>query len=110
MKPSKELVRCSWCLSTPAYIEYHDTEWGVPNHDDDKHFEFLVLESAQAGLSWLTVLNKRGGYRRLFAGFDPQKVATFSASDVDRLVLNSSIIRNRQKIVAAIDSPVLTHM
>jgi len=104
MKPSKELVRCSWCLSTPAYIEYHDTEWGVPNHDDDKHFEFLVLESAQAGLSWLTVLNKRGGYRRLFAGFNPQKIATFTSTDVDRLVLNPSIIRNRQKIVAAVNN------
>jgi len=104
MKPANEIVRCSWCFSTPTYIEYHDTEWGVPNHDDQKHFEFLVLESAQAGLSWLTILNKREGYQRLFAGFDPQKVATFTSSDIDRLTVDSSIIRNRQKIKAAVNN------
>jgi DNA-3-methyladenine glycosylase I len=83
-------------------IEYHDREWGVPVHDDGKHFEFLILEGAQAGLSWKTILYKRAGYRRAFAGFDPAKVARFTAKRVDKLLLDASIIRNRQKIEAAI--------
>ena len=83
-------------------VEYHDTEWGVPTHDDRKHFEFLVLEAAQAGLSWAIVLRKREGYRRAFSGFDPQKVARFSAAKVDKLVQDPSIIRNRLKIEAAV--------
>jgi DNA-3-methyladenine glycosylase I len=85
---------------------YHDTEWGVPNHDDRHHFEFLVLESAQSGLSWRTVLNKRDGYRRLFANFDPAVVATFSPADVERLLGDASIIRNRMKIESAISNAV----
>ena len=83
-------------------LQYHDREWGVPVHDDRKHFEFLVLEGAQAGLSWTIVLKKRDGYRRAFEGFDPEKVARFSARRIGKLVLNSEIIRNRTKIEAAV--------
>jgi DNA-3-methyladenine glycosylase I len=83
-------------------LDYHDREWGVPVHDDRKHFEFLVLEAAQAGLSWAIVLNKREGYRRAFSAFDPQKVARFDKRRIDRLTLNPEIIRNRQKIEAAV--------
>lgn len=83
-------------------IEYHDREWGVPVHDDRKHFEFLILEGAQAGLSWKTILYKREGYRRAFADFDVEKVARFTPKRVEKLVLDASIIRNRQKIEAAI--------
>ena len=81
---------------------YHDTEWGVPNHDDRKHFEFLVLEGAQAGLSWRTVLHRREGYRRAFAGFDPEKVARFTPAKVERLLADPGIIRNRQKVASAV--------
>jgi len=83
-------------------IEYHDTEWGVPVHDDRKHFEFLILEGAQAGLSWSTVLKKREGYRKEFANFDPIKVAKFSQEKLDKIVLNPGVIRNRLKIAAAV--------
>jgi DNA-3-methyladenine glycosylase I len=83
-------------------IDYHDREWGVPVHDDGKHFEFLILEGAQAGLSWKTILYKREGYRRAFAGFDAAKVARFTPKHVEKLLLDASIIRNRQKIEAAI--------
>ena len=83
-------------------IEYHDREWGVPVHDDRTHFQFLVLEAAQAGLSWTIVLNKREGYRRAFAGFDPAKVARFSARRIEKLMLDPGIIRNRMKIEAAV--------
>lgn len=99
----KQLKRCAWV--TPGdelYERYHDTEWGVPVRDDRTIFEFLVLESAQAGLSWRTVLRKRENYRRLFAGFDPERVAKFTARDVERLMKDEGIIRNRAKIVAAI--------
>lgn len=95
--------RCDWCLGvSDAYLAYHDEEWGLPARDDARQFEFLVLESAQAGLSWSTVLHKREGYRRAFAGFDPAKVARFNSRSVERLVGDAGIIRNRQKIVAAI--------
>ena len=83
-------------------IEYHDREWGLPTHDDRKHFEFLVLEAAQAGLSWSVVLNKREGYRRAFSDFDPHKVAKFDKRKIERLMLDAGIIRNRQKIEAAV--------
>ena len=83
-------------------VDYHDQEWGVPVHDDRKHFEFLVLEAAQAGLSWAIVLKKREGYRRAFSAFDPEKVARFNTRNVERLVLNPAIIRNRMKIEAAV--------
>ncbi|HEY9561677.1 MAG TPA: DNA-3-methyladenine glycosylase I [Anseongella sp.] len=97
-----EPIRCPWCLGDPDYIRYHDEEWGRPVYDDRKLFEFLVLESAQAGLSWLTILRKREGYRKAFANFDPVKVARFTEKDVERLMQDASIIRNRQKIAAAI--------
>lgn len=94
--------RCTWPGNNPLMLEYHDHEWGVPTHDDHKHFEFLVLEAAQAGLSWAIVLNKREGYRRAFANFDPVKVARFNRRSIDRLVLDPSIVRNRLKIEAAV--------
>jgi DNA-3-methyladenine glycosylase I len=83
-------------------IEYHDREWGVPIHDDRQHYEFLVLEGAQAGLSWKTVLHKRDGYRRAFSDFDPAKVARYTAKRIEKLLLDASIIRNRQKIESAV--------
>jgi DNA-3-methyladenine glycosylase I len=94
--------RCGWCLSDTMMMEYHDREWGVPCHDDRKHFEFLVLEAAQAGLSWAIVLKKREGYRRAFSDFNPEQVARFDKRRLDRLVLNAEIVRNRQKIEAAV--------
>lgn len=99
------LTRCPWSLGVDdAYQRYHDEEWGVPVHEDSTHFEFLVLESAQAGLSWSTVLRKRAGYRRAFANFDPKRVARLNSRSVERLVLDAGIIRNRQKIVATINN------
>lgn len=96
------MKRCPWCGSDPLYVAYHDEEWGVPVHDDRKHFEFLVLESAQAGLSWLTVLRKRENYRALYDGFDPVKVAAYDESKVTALLGDAGIIRNRKKIEASI--------
>jgi len=95
--------RCGWVgESNPLLLEYHDREWGVPVHADTKHFEFLVLEGAQAGLSWSVVLNKREGYRRAFSEFDPNKVARYTDKRVQKLLLDPGIIRNRQKIEAAV--------
>jgi DNA-3-methyladenine glycosylase I len=95
--------RCDWVnVSDALMIDYHDREWGVPVHDDRKHFEFLVLEAAQAGLSWAIVLKKREGYRRAFSEFDPQKVARYTAKRIDKLTLDPSIIRNRMKIESAV--------
>lgn len=94
--------RCPWCGDDPLYVRYHDEEWGVPVHDDRKLFEFLVLEGAQAGLSWLTILRRREGYRRAFAGFDPEAVARFDETDIERLRNDASIIRNRAKIRSAV--------
>ena len=94
--------RCSWVGNDPLMLQYHDREWGVPVHDDRIHFEFLVLEGAQAGLSWTIVLKKREGYRRAFDGFNPEKVARFSARRIEKLALDSGIIRNRMKIEAAV--------
>ena len=100
----KEKNRCAWGRMDELYIAYHDNEWGVPVYDDQKIFEFLVLESAQAGLSWITVLRKRENYRRAFAGFDPKRIAKFSQRDVEKLLGNAGIIRNRLKIEAAINN------
>jgi DNA-3-methyladenine glycosylase I len=95
--------RCAWVGdSNPLMLEYHDREWGVPVHHDGKHFEFLVLEGAQAGLNWSIVLKKREGYRRAFSGFDPNKVARYTEKRVQKLLLDPGIIRNRQKIDAAV--------
>ena len=99
----KRINRCAWAGSdNPLMLEYHDREWGVPVHDDRKHFEFLVLEAAQAGLSWSIVLKKRDGYRRLFSQFDPAKIARYTENRVQKLVADPSIIRNRMKIEAAV--------
>lgn len=94
--------RCAWCLGDPLYLAYHDQEWGVPLHDDRGLFEFLVLETFQAGLSWLTILKKRDNFRRAFAGFDPQRVARFDERDRRRLLADAGIVRNRLKVDAAI--------
>lgn len=101
----KELKRCGWVnLKNPLYIEYHDKEWGRPVHDDVRHFEMITLEGAQAGLSWETVLKKRERYREVFAGFDPKKVARFTAQKVERLLLDPGIIRNRLKVESTISN------
>jgi len=97
-------TRCPWALSDALYISYHDTEWGVPVHEDRKLFEFLVLEGAQAGLSWLTVLRKRENYRVAFDNFDPATVANYDAHKIARLLENPGIIRNRRKIEGAINN------
>jgi DNA-3-methyladenine glycosylase I len=98
------MVRCDWCLNDELYRKYHDEEWGVPVHNDRKQFEFLVLEMAQAGLSWLTILKKRENYRRAYQKFDPQKVARFSENQIRILVQNPGIIRNRLKIASSINN------
>jgi DNA-3-methyladenine glycosylase I len=90
--------RCAWCGTDPLYVAYHDEEWGVPVHDDSRLFEMLTLEGAQAGLSWITVLRKREAYRRLFAGFDPARVATFGPGDEAAILLDPGIVRNRLKV------------
>ena len=94
--------RCAWCGTDPLYVRYHDEEWGVPVHDERKHFEFLILEGAQAGLSWITILRKRENYREAFAGFNPARVARFGKREVTRLLKNPGIVRNRLKIESAI--------
>ena len=96
--------RCEWALSDPALLAYHDAEWGIPEHDDRKLFEFLLLEGAQAGLSWLTVLKKREAFRKAFDGFDPERVAKYNSKKVRTLLADASIIRNRAKIAAAIEN------
>ena len=101
--------RCAWGSNDPLMIEYHDTEWGVPLHNDQKLFEFLILEGMQAGLSWSTILNKRQNFRAAFHNFDPQRVARYTARDVKRLLNNPGIIRNRLKIEAAITNSRQLH-
>jgi len=100
----RTLPRCPWANGSASYAAYHDHEWGVPVHDDRVFFEFLLLEGAQAGLSWSTILNKREGYRAAFAGFDPAQVARFDAARVARLIINAAIVRNRLKIASAVDN------
>ena len=95
-------IRCEWSGSDPLYRAYHDNEWGVPSHEDQHLFEMLILEGAQAGLSWRTILNKRVGYREAFDGFDIAKVAAYTQHDIDRLMANPGIVRNRLKIESAI--------
>jgi DNA-3-methyladenine glycosylase I len=96
--------RCDWCVGLEIYERYHDEEWGVPVHDEGRHFEFLLLESMQAGLSWLTILRRRENYRKAFAGFDPKKVAKFDTNKIEELMQDSGIIRNRLKIQAAVNN------
>lgn len=101
---TKKIIRCPWAEHNQAMQEYHDNEWGVPSHNDNHLFEMLILETAQAGLSWQTVLNKRAEYRKAFAHFDPKVVATYGAKDIERLLKNPGIIRNKKKIEATINN------
>ncbi|HQV77042.1 MAG TPA: DNA-3-methyladenine glycosylase I [Chitinophagales bacterium] len=104
MSKVKEKIRCGWCVGKPLYEQYHDEEWGKPVYDDQLQFEFLVLESAQAGLSWFTILQRREGYRKAFANFDYKKVAKYTDEKVEALMLDTGIIRNRAKIKATINN------
>lgn len=106
-KKTKKLKRCTWAGTDPLYRQYHDEEWGKPVYDDKKLFEFLVLESAQAGLSWITILRRREGYRKAFADFEVEKVAAFTDDDIARLMQDTGIIRNRLKIVSIIKNAEL---
>jgi DNA-3-methyladenine glycosylase I len=99
---ARSVTRCWWSGEDPLYVKYHDTEWGVPVHDDRVLFEFLLLEGAQAGLSWITILRKREAYRRAFADFDPERVARFTPKKLERLMLDPGIVRNRLKIESAV--------
>lgn len=101
---NREKKRCDWVGQNPLMVRYHDTEWGVPLHDDAALFEFLILEGAQAGLSWQTVLNKRENYRAAFDGFDAKKIARYDSKALKRLLANAGIIRNRRKIAATIQN------
>ena len=99
-----ELTRCPWAGTAPDYVHYHDTEWGVPVHDDRRLFEMLTLEGAQAGLSWITILRKRQGYRAAFADFDPARVARFTPARIERLMLDAGIVRHRLKIESTVSN------
>ena len=100
--PSDDLIRCPWCLSDNDYMKYHDKEWGTPLKNSRKLFEFLILDGAQAGLSWLAILKRREGYRAAFDGFDPEKMARYGEKDIKRLLADERIIRNRLKVNSAI--------
>jgi DNA-3-methyladenine glycosylase I len=100
----KEITRCPWCLSSELMMEYHDNEWGVPVHDDALHFEYIVLDSFQAGLSWSTILNKRENFRKAFDGFNADKIARYTQKKIDKLLKDEGIIRNRLKISATISN------
>jgi DNA-3-methyladenine glycosylase I len=104
MAGSKELSRCSWVSDDPLIVQYHDTEWGTPVHDERRLFEFMVLEGAQAGLNWMIILRRREGYRAAFADFDPARIARFDRRKVESLMRNDAIIRNRRKIEGAIQN------
>jgi len=99
---TKQLIRCPWPMDDPLMIAYHDEEWGVPLHDDRKHYEFLLLDAMQAGLSWKTILHKRENFRAAFAEFDPAKVARFTEKRIEKLLSDAGIIRNRLKVQAAV--------
>jgi DNA-3-methyladenine glycosylase I len=98
------VARCPWPGADPLYVAYHDDDWGRPVHDERELFEKLILDGAQAGLAWITILRKRDGYRRAFDGFDPERIAAYGPDDVDRLLADSGIVRNRQKVAAAISN------
>lgn len=102
VKSTRTKTRCAWAGTDPLYVAYHDEEWGVPVMDDPKLFEFLLLEGAQAGLSWITILRKREAYRKAFTGFDPEKVARFKPEKIDKLMLDAGIVRNRLKLESAV--------
>ncbi len=97
-------VRCGWCGEEEVYVDYHDKEWGVPLHNDRKHFEFLILEGAQAGLSWITILKRREGYRKAFDDFDPNKIVKYDKTKIEKLLENKDIVRNKRKILAAVEN------
>jgi DNA-3-methyladenine glycosylase I len=99
-----EIIRCPWCLGAPIYTKYHDEEWGNPVTDNQKLFESLVLDGVQAGLSWLTILKRRDGYREAFEGFDPLKIARYGDKDIERLMLDERIIRNKRKILSVVEN------
>lgn len=101
---SKPVIRCAWAGADPLYIDYHDKEWGAPLHDERRLFEMLVLEGAQAGLSWITILRKRAAYRKAFDDFTPEKIAGYKARKIAALMSDSGIVRNRSKIQAAVDN------
>ena len=101
---SQKIIRCPWCLNDEEYIKYHDMEWGKPLKNSQKLFEFLILDGAQAGLSWLTILKRRAGYREAFDNFDPEKMARYAGKDIKRLLSDTRIIRNRLKITSAINN------
>ncbi|MBN8548608.1 MAG: DNA-3-methyladenine glycosylase I [Deltaproteobacteria bacterium] len=103
-KPKQAKQRCSWCGEDPLYVRYHDTEWGIPQHDDQALFEMLILEGFQAGLSWITILRKRENFRKAFKNFNAKRIAAFTPADVKRLMKDEGIIRNRLKIEAAIQN------
>lgn len=104
MMENRNPFRCPWCLKSETYIRYHDEEWGVAVHDDRVHFEFLILEGAQAGLSWSTILNKREGYRKNFADFDVEKVARFTPARIEKILKDPGVVRNRLKVQAAVNN------
>ena len=104
MSADNILTRCAWPGNDPLYVQYHDEEWGVPVHDDRKLFEFLILEGAQAGLSWITILRKRPAYQLAYAGFDPEQVARYDEFKIAELLANPGIVRNRLKIQASINN------
>ncbi len=99
---TKTIARCAWCGTDPLYVKYHDEEWGVPVYDDKKLFEFLILEGAQAGLSWITILRRREGYRKAFANFDAKKVANFDKKKIEAIMQDTGVIRNRLKVTSAV--------
>ena len=99
--------RCSWCEGNDQYIQYHDIDWGVPVHDDNKHFEYLILEGAQAGLSWLTILKRRNHYRKVYDGFDPSLVAQYTEEKIQDLLSDPGIIRNKLKVRASVNNAIL---
>ena len=101
------MKRCEWCGDDPLYVKYHDEEWGVPVHDDRTLFEFLVLEGAQAGLSWITILRKREGYRKAYDDFDVQKVASYDESKIEELLINPDIVRNKLKVRSSVNNAKL---
>lgn len=101
---AKEIRKCGWCVGNELYEKYHDDEWGTPNYDDQQLFEFLLLEGAQAGLSWITILKKREGYRKAFDGFDAEKMARYTSARINKLLQNPEIVRNRLKVESAVSN------
>lgn len=102
--PEKEIERCGWCKGSELMMAYHDEEWGTPLHDDNKHFEFIILDGFQAGLSWSTIINKRENFRKAFDNFDPQKVARYTEKKIEKLLNDSGIIRNKLKIYSSVSN------